>query len=130
MAPPTPAELVRLLLAAVSDNWDMMRSVIERHPAMAKRAHNLTEDEIRSISDSPYANYFYTYEEGDGAFGYGLVVEDDLQARSLAESSHELDGLVYFGRNSDPVQFATISDVVVCMCANSSSTLLMSPDTE
>jgi hypothetical protein len=115
---PAPEAFVLLLDAAVTDDEPNMRYLIRRFPAMAKRAKDLTEVEEQSISSSPYTNHFYT-SPGDVTM-YGLVLEETPNARTLVKECN-LDSLVYWGCNTDPVQVATIADIVDCMMKQTSN---------
>tara|TARA_B110000046_G_scaffold127243_1_gene133695 strand:+ start:223 stop:645 length:423 start_codon:yes stop_codon:yes gene_type:complete len=111
---PAPEALVLLLDAAVTDNEGMMRYLIRRFPSMAKRAADLTEAERSSISVSHYVNHFYVSEKCDGGLKYGLILEDRAATRARVQECN-LDEFVYWGENTDPVQFATIADIVDCI---------------
>ena len=105
--PPAPEALVLLLDAAVTNDEGLMRCLLRRFPLMAKRAADLGPDDM--ICDSPYTNHFYV---NGGTFG--LVIEDRPTARALVEECN-LNEHIYWGGNTDPVQFATIADIVDIM---------------
>lgn len=107
--PPAPEALLLLLDAAVTDDDGLMLCLIRRFPPMAKRASDLTNAERDSICASPYTNHFYTC-----AGKYGLVIEDRPTARALVQECN-LNEHIFWGGNTDPVQFATIADIVDCM---------------
>jgi hypothetical protein len=107
--PPAPEALLLLLDAAVTDDDGLMRCLFRRFPLMAKRAADLTNDERDSICASPYTNHFYTC-----AGKYGLVIEDRPTVRALVQECN-LNEHIFWGGNTDPVQFATIADIVDCM---------------
>lgn len=104
---PAPEALVLLLDAAVTNDEGMMRCLLRRFPSMAKRAADLGPAD--SICDSFYTNHFYV---NGGTFG--LVIEDRPTARALVKECN-LDEHIFWGGNSDPVQLATIADVVDIM---------------
>tara|TARA_B110001450_G_scaffold252641_2_gene274767 strand:- start:1346 stop:2023 length:678 start_codon:yes stop_codon:yes gene_type:complete len=106
---PAPEALLLLLDAAVTDDDALMRCLIRRFPPMAKRAADLTNAERDSICASPYTNHFYTC-----AGKYGLIIEDRPTARALVKECN-LKEHIFWGGSTDPVQFATIADIVDCM---------------
>ena len=104
---PAPEALVLLLDSAVTNDEGMMRCLLRRFPLMAKRAADLDPDD--SICDSPYTNHFYV---NDGTFG--LAIEDRPTVRALVQECN-LNEHIYWGSNADPVQLATIADIVDIM---------------
>ena len=113
---PAAAALVLFLDAAVSDNDEVMRGLLRRFPLMGKRADALTEDERASLCPEQDVNHFWTaphvamQQPLRDHGSCGLVVEDTASARTLVQENN-LQDLVYFGKNTDPVIFATVADV-------------------
>lgn len=106
--PPAPEALVLMLDAAVTNDDALMRCLLRRFPLMAKRAADLTNDEYLSIFQ-PYTNHFCL-----GAGTYWLIIDDRATTRTLVQEC-ELNEHVFWGRNTDPVEFATIADVIDTM---------------
>lgn len=104
---PAPEALVLLLDAPVTNDERMMRCLLRPFPSMAKRAADLGPAD--SICDSFYTNHFYV---NGGTFG--LVIEDRPTARALVKECN-LDEHIFWGGNTDPVQLATIADIVDIM---------------
>ena len=103
---PAPEAFVLMLDAAVTNDEGMMRLLLRRFPPMAKRSADLTKDELDSICVSPYTNHFYTCTGQ-----YGLVIEDRASARALVQECN-LNRLIHWGENTDPVKIATIADII------------------
>ena len=60
---------------------------------------------------SPYTNHFYHVPDCKWV---GVIVNDTKPARALAETL-ECSHLIYWGENTDPVQEASLSDIVKLM---------------
>jgi len=101
--------LIFLLDAVVKDDVTNIRKLIHLFPCMAKKAEDLTADELEFIRPTKMCNYFYVYDHL-----FGLVIEDTPNTRTLA-TDRELNALIYWGPNTDPVQHATVSQIVDAM---------------
>lgn len=106
---PSPTALLAILDAAVKDDEGLLCCLMRRFPLMAKRSCDLTAAEHASLFTSDLTNHFYTC---DGQ--YGLVIEDTVTSRTLVKERN-LNKYIHWGANTDPVQRATIADIVDVM---------------
>eukprot|EP00966_Prymnesium_polylepis_P270737 6254572-Prymnesium_polylepis.1 len=84
--------------------------MLRRFPLLGKKADTLTIEERDELSPSALmTNHFYTCKSFSSTC-VGLVLPDTAFARKLV-SDCKLDDFVYWGANTDPVQFATVFDV-------------------
>lgn len=104
--------LVLFLDAVVNDNEPLMRLLVERFPVMAMPMVARTADEKKLIS-SATCDYLFMHE---GTFG--IVLTDDVGVRSLVSECDFGNAIIYWGRNSDPVEVCTVATIAKAMQAS------------
>lgn len=104
----SPDALVFFLNALVNDDVQVFRDLLDEYPIMSKEIKKLTREELENMySPVECTNHFYVTENK-----FGLVLENSSWIRALvSDCKTELNQLIFWGANSDPVQLATAIDI-------------------
>lgn len=99
-------ELLTAWNALMNDDASVVESILERYPGHAHMWNDLsTKEQGETYPNGTFTNHFYS----TGEVWYGMIL--DKQADGFTCDSHR----VCYGVNTDPVDIATIADVVMCM---------------
>lgn len=106
------AEILILFFdALMTDDEQLVGKMLRRFPLLGKKADTLTLEERDELSPPTLmTNHFYTCKSSSTCVDFGVVLPDTAFARKLV-SECNLDDFVYWGANTDPVQFATVFDI-------------------
>lgn len=106
------AEILILFFDALMlDDEQLVGKMLRRLPLLGRKADTLTVDEMYELSPpSMMTNHFYTCKSSSTCVDFGVVLRDTAFARKLVAEC-KLEDFVYWGANTDPVQFATVFDI-------------------
>ena len=104
----SPESLVFFLKSFVTDDVNLLHSLLDEYPMMSKQINEMTKEELENLySPVECTNHFYVTDND-----FGLVLEDTSRTRALvSECKTDLNKFIFWGANSDPVQLGTAVDI-------------------
>jgi predicted DNA-binding transcriptional regulator YafY len=116
---PCPEVLILFFDALMTDDGQFVGKMLRRFPLLGKKTDTLTPEERNAIfSAVSMTNHFYTSRSSTSTrVDFGIVLTSTDLSRKLV-SECKLDEFVYWGANTDPVQFATVFDIAEAMEAS------------